>query len=156
MRQVSEIRCLGDSLNKEQLLIEIEDIIRTMPPRPTIRHVIPENVAWFGRLSAAIEKWNSTKSALVKGNLDLFFSNGNARETAHGFTKLLMLLHQAQNDLRMETLGPTNVAIPHKMSFEYRSLNSRGRICCLSIRIWMRSSCLVICRMSQSVSRYVY
>lgn len=119
MRQVSEIRCLGDSLNKEQLLIEIEDIIRTMPPRPTIRHVIPENVAWFGRLSAAIEKWNSTKSALVKGNLDLFFSNGNARETAHGFTKLLMLLHQAQNDLRMETLGPTNVAIPHKMSFEY-------------------------------------
>ena len=106
-------------LSKEQLLVEIEDIIRTMPPRATMRHETPENVAWFGRVSAAIEKWNSSKSASVKEYLDLFFSNGHARETAHGFTKLLTLLHQAQNDLRLETLGPANVAIPHKMVFEY-------------------------------------
>lgn len=51
--------------------------------------------------------------------LDQFFSNGHARETAHGFTKLLTLLHQAQNDLRLETLGPVNIAVPRKMVFEY-------------------------------------
>lgn len=106
-------------LSKEQLLVEIEDIIKTMPPRATIRHETPENVAWFGRVSTVIERWNSSKSALVKEYLDLFLSNGHARETGYGFTKLLTLLHQAQNDLRLETLGPANVAVPHKMVFEY-------------------------------------
>lgn len=105
-------------MSKEQLLVEIEDIIRTMPPQATVRHA-PENGPWFGRVSAAIEKWKPSKSSLVKEYLDLFLSNGHARETLHGFTKLLILLHQAQNDLRLETLGPTNVAIPHKMVFEY-------------------------------------
>ena len=90
-----------------------------MPPRATIRHETPENVAWFGRVSTVIERWNSSKSALVKEYLDLFLSNGHARETGYGFTKLLTLLHQAQNDLRLETLGPANVAVPHKMVFEY-------------------------------------
>jgi hypothetical protein len=55
----------------------------------------------------------------VKEYLDLFFSNGHARETGYGFTKLLALLHQAQSDLRLETLGPANIAVPHKMVFEY-------------------------------------
>jgi hypothetical protein len=106
-------------LNKDQLLVEIEDTIKTMPPRATIRHETQENLAWFGRVSAAIEKWDASKSALVKECLDLFFSNGHARETRHGLTKLLTLLHQAQNDLRLETAGPVSVAVPHKMVFEY-------------------------------------
>jgi hypothetical protein len=32
---------------------------------------------------------------------------------------VVTLLHQAQNDLRLETLGPANVVFPHKMVFEY-------------------------------------
>jgi hypothetical protein len=106
-------------LDKEQLLVEIEEVIKTMPPRATIRHETQENVAWFGRVCAAIQKWEPSRSAVVKEYLDQFFSHGHARETAHGFTKLLTLLHQAQNDLRLETLGPSSVAIAHKMVFEY-------------------------------------
>jgi hypothetical protein len=78
-----------------------------------------ENHAWFGRVASVIEKWNPSKSALVKEYLDLFFSNGHMRETAFGLTKLLALLHQAQNDLRMETVGPISVSVPHKMVFAY-------------------------------------
>ena len=92
-------------LRKEQLLAEIEDILKTMPPRSTIRHHTEENVNWFGRVSAAIEKWTPSKRALVKEYLDLFFSNGHARETAHGLTKLLTLLNQAQSELRLELAG---------------------------------------------------
>lgn len=106
-------------MSREQLLVEMEDIIRTMPPRATIRHETQENVAWFGRASAAIEAWNSSKVPLVKEYLDLFFSNGHARETGYGFTKLLTLLHQAQSELRLETLGPASVAVSHRMVFEY-------------------------------------
>ena len=90
-----------------------------MPLRVTIRHETQENLAWFGRVSAAIEKWNLSKASLVKEYLDLFLSNGHARETGYGFTRLLTLLHQAQNDLRLEIMGPVNVAVPHKMVFEY-------------------------------------
>jgi len=90
-----------------------------MPPRAAFDDETQEAVAWLGRVSAAIEKWNSSKSAVVKEYLDQFFGLGIARQTGYGFTKLLTLLHQARNDLRLETLGPTNVAVPHKMVFEY-------------------------------------
>ena len=50
------------SLTSEQLLAEVEDIIRSMPPRATIRNDTPENFAWLGRVSAAIESWNPSKT----------------------------------------------------------------------------------------------
>jgi hypothetical protein len=71
-------------LEKEQLLAEFEDAQRSMPPRVTIRRETPDNLAWFGRVSAAIEKWNPAESVLVKEYGDLFFSNGHVRETAFG------------------------------------------------------------------------
>jgi hypothetical protein len=42
------------ALTTEQLLAEIEDLIRTMPDRATIRHELPENFAWFGRAAALV------------------------------------------------------------------------------------------------------
>jgi hypothetical protein len=90
-------------VNKGELFTEIEDIIANQPPRATIRHENSENARWYGRVRAAIEKWNPSKSALAKEYLDLFFSNGHVRETGHGLTKLRTLLHQAQEELRMET-----------------------------------------------------
>ena len=56
------------------LLDEIDGIINTTPPRATIRHTDnAENAAWFGRVSAAIEKWNPAKSSLAREYNDLFF-----------------------------------------------------------------------------------
>ena len=90
-------------LAEESLLAEIEDIRKTMPPRATISWDTQENHNWFGRVSAAIEKWNPSKSTLVQEHLDLFFSNRHARERAGGLNKLLVLLDQAQADLRLRT-----------------------------------------------------
>ncbi len=69
-----------------------------------------ENQSWFGRVSAAIEKWDPSKSPLMRERLDLFFSNGHARETAHGLNKLLMLLDQAQAELRLEIIEMSDAA----------------------------------------------
>lgn len=90
--------------DEELLLAEVEEIKAIMPARGTLRHQTQENHNWFGRASAAIDKWNPSKSASVKEYLDLFFSNGHARETAHGLTKFLILLDQAQADLRARIL----------------------------------------------------
>ncbi len=92
-----------DGLSKQSLLAEIEEIRKTMPPRETIRWDTEENHNWFGRVSAAIEKWNPSKSALVEEHLNLFFSRRHARETIQGLNKLTVLLDQAQADLRLET-----------------------------------------------------
>lgn len=105
-------------LTNEQLLAEIEDILRTMPPRPTIRHETEENFAWLGRVSAVIEQWDPPKAILLRGYLDQFHGN-MAREAAEGLRKVMTLLHQARNDLRMKTLGPMNIAIGHGMVFDY-------------------------------------
>jgi predicted nucleotide-binding protein len=101
------------------LLSEIEDIIRTMPPRATIRHPDrEENVNWFGRVSAAIETWNPSKSALAQQHIELFFSNRHAREAAQGLTSLLTLLNQARTELQWQAGGDVRTGTDmHKKIF---------------------------------------
>ena len=103
----AEPRRMPDLLDKRILLGEIEGLRNTMPPRATIHHETQENHDWFGRVSAAIEKWNPSKRDSVREYLDLFYSNRHARETGHGLNKLLVLLGQAQADLRLETGQPS-------------------------------------------------
>lgn len=76
-----------------------------MPPRATFRHPDnPEKVKWFGRVSAAIEKWNPSKSTRAKECTELFFSrNRPAPEAVAGLTNLLILLNQAKAELQRET-----------------------------------------------------
>lgn len=106
-------------ITNEQLLVEVEDVLRTMPPRETIRHETPENLAWMGRVSAVIENWNSAKGiVLLPTYLDQFHGI-SARESSEAFRKLMTLLHQAHHDLRMVTSGPTSVALSHGNVFEY-------------------------------------
>src|SRR3989442_15792433 len=105
-------------MTKEQLLSETEDLLRTMPPRATMRHETQENLAWLGRVSAVIEEWDMSKGILLRGYLDQF-QEINARTAGEGFRKMLTLLHQARYSLRMQTIGPANIAIPHGMVFDY-------------------------------------
>lgn len=89
--------------DRSHLLAEIEDIINTMPPRATLRHRDnQENLKWFGRVSAAIEKWNPSKSGAADANIELFFSNRHAREAAAGLTTVQVLLNQAKAEVQKE------------------------------------------------------
>ena len=106
-------------MRKEQLLAEVEDILRTMPPRATIRQDTAENLSWFGRVSAVIESWNPQKGSLLEQYLKQFFSTIHAREIAQSYKRVVTLLHQARHDLRMQTVGPVNVAVPNGMVFDY-------------------------------------
>ena len=105
-------------LTNEQLLAEVEDILRTMPARATIRHETEENLAWMGRVSALIDNWNPPMSIVFRGYLETFHGL-MAREAGQALQKIVILLHQARNDLRMKTLGPVNVAVGHGMVFDY-------------------------------------
>jgi hypothetical protein len=105
-------------MTKEQLLAEVEDLLRTMPPRATIRHGTDEDLSWLGRVSAVIEQWTPKKAFFLTQYMDHFYSS-NAHVAAEAIRKIITLLHEARHDLRMQTLGPVNVAVPHGMVFDY-------------------------------------
>jgi hypothetical protein len=105
-------------MTKEQLLAEAEDLLRTMPPRPTIRHQTEENLSWFGRASALVAQWSPDMSHLMLCYLERI--NGVAASDANvALSGLMTLLHRAKHDLRMQTQGPMNVAVAHRMVFDY-------------------------------------
>lgn len=59
-------------MNQEELLGEVEDILRTMPPRETLRHPTDENFAWLGRASALIEAWDFPKFMPLRAAMEQF------------------------------------------------------------------------------------
>lgn len=105
-------------MTDEELLAELEDLLRTMPPRSTIRHHKEENQSWFGRAMAIISQWDATSGIRAQDYLHVFYGL-NAREAGSAFDGLMVLLHQARADLRMKTLGPSNVAVQSSMVFDY-------------------------------------
>lgn len=105
-------------MKKEILLFEVDDILRTMPPRATLRHDSDENFAWLGRVAAFIESWNSVKS--IPLNMALRDFHGlDAHIAQQGFRNIMTLLHQARHDLNLNTKGPLNSALNQGQVFDY-------------------------------------
>jgi DNA invertase Pin-like site-specific DNA recombinase len=109
---------MADTVTDEQLLAELEDLLRTMPKEATIRHDIDENFGWLGRAAAIIERWSPSKGALFNESLAKFHEI-MARPSHEGFREIRVLIHQARSDLRMRTIGPTNMAITQGRVFDY-------------------------------------
>lgn len=107
-------------MTKEQLLAEIEDVIRAMPPWETFRDQKNQTASWLGRASAALEAWSDrqTKRVQLQQYVEKIISI-NPYEAFSGFNGLVVLLHQAQNELRMQTTGPVNLAVSSGMVFDY-------------------------------------
>jgi hypothetical protein len=103
-------------MTKDQLLAEVEDLIRTMPPEATLDQHNSDNFSWFGRLSAVINAWNPIKAALLSAYQDQFRSWAMH---SSGYARILTVLHEARHDLRMQTAGPINTALPHGEVFRY-------------------------------------
>ena len=102
-------------MNDEQLLAEVEDILRTMPSKTT-----PDDsdLYWVGRAKAVLHKWDSIRSVFFMPSIDrMLMSDRIMRES--GFKDTSANLHQVQHDLRMKTLGPVNVAVGAGMVHEY-------------------------------------
>lgn len=106
------------ALTPEQLLAEVEDLLRTMPERATIRHELPENYSWFGRAAALVAEWSPAKSPEFDVLLRQF-QNPMAREAGQALSGMLMLFHRARHDLRLKAVGPLTVAIDKGSVFDY-------------------------------------
>src|SRR5437762_12084334 len=94
-------------MTNEQLLAEIEEILRTIPSGSSFATYGTESLSWLGRATAVIEAWNPIQGSIFRMMVQHF----NARQTTDNLADLITMLHQARHDLRMKTVGPVNVAI---------------------------------------------
>jgi hypothetical protein len=105
-------------MDDEQLLLELEGLLRNTPSQQTIRQQIPENFSWLGRAAAALEAWNSVKGMMAKVDINNIQSS-NIGTYSDGYRKTLTIIHQAIHELRMKTVGPLSIAIGTGGVFNY-------------------------------------
>ena len=105
-------------MKDEELLAEVEDLLRTMPATATFGHNLDENYSWFGRLAAVITAWDFTRGIMLKRSIQNVHE-GNASRFDRGLTDIRVTLNQARHDLRMKTVGPINVVVDQGRVFDY-------------------------------------
>jgi hypothetical protein len=103
----------------EQLLVEVEDILRAMPSRQSLGNDDPDILAWIGRASAIVHAWNSTRAIVVFDGYVKNLGASSSREYDEGYRGLITTLNQVRHDLRMKTSGPLTVAIGQGSVFDY-------------------------------------
>ena len=111
-------------MNDENLLAEVEDLLRSTPPRSAlINQVNDEALGWLGRTEAVLNEWNSTQSPFISKHISALTEEGIMQRRisppGSAYSGLRTLLYRARHDLRMKTVGPLSVAIDAKKPFDY-------------------------------------
>ena len=106
-------------ISEEQILAELEDVIRTAPTQQEIRQGTPEIHAWLGRALAAIEIWNPAKGIAAAAALNKMQAARTPMDLGQGYSALMVLLNQGRHNYRIETIGPVSVAVGHGLVFDY-------------------------------------
>ena len=111
-------------MDDEHLLAEVEDLLRTSPPRSAFmkQQDSEEVLGWLGRAGAVLEKWDFTKSGFISRHIRALLAEETMQMLSPpgpAYCGLRTLLFQAQHDLQMKTVGPLSTAIPAKKPFFY-------------------------------------
>ena len=127
-------------MNDEQVLAEVEELLRICPPLPAFKELDNEEaLRWLGRTAAVLSEWDDIQSIGAGLHISaLQASPNNAHENLPASTRAIVtttnqlfdrsgpayrglrtLLYQAQHDLRAKTVGPFSVAIQSGKTFDY-------------------------------------
>lgn len=105
-------------MNKEQLLGEVDDILRAAPSNDVIRERPHTASEWVGRAAAALTRWDMTRFPQIDAAVADSQAMLDTKRNFTGFQRLTVLLQQARADLRME-VGLLSVVIPQGQVFDY-------------------------------------
>ena len=105
-------------MTREELLAEVEDLIRTTPPRPTIRHETAENTEWFGRAAALISAWSPERAGQFNRNYEQALDR-NAHVAAPGLRLVFTMIQEMRSNLVLQTRGPLSTVVGKGMVFDY-------------------------------------
>lgn len=103
----------------EQLLMEVEDLLRTMPDRDGFgANGSDAHFAWLGRAEAVVAGWNPLQVVIFRTDSQRANSR-DAREVERAMPVIITWLHRVRHDLRMKTTGPQAVAVGQGNVFDY-------------------------------------
>jgi hypothetical protein len=108
-----------NKLPPDQLALEIEDLIRTLPdPRDFVAN--PDKcLPWLGRANAAMNAWDMPRAMVhFEPHVRLLANSGNF-DFSKTRRSILVQLHQAQSDLRLQSTGPLSIGIETGRVFDY-------------------------------------
>jgi hypothetical protein len=105
-------------MERADLLAEIEDVLRTMPPLANLHQDTRETFSWLGRAVAAIAKWSLRHGEMARTYVNQMQSS-NLRSSHEGLVSLMVIIEESRADLRMTTLGPITTAIGQGYVFDY-------------------------------------
>jgi hypothetical protein len=115
---LTEIDKLLGKIEPERLLQEVEALMRTMPPQSNLRDSSEEVHAWFGRLRAVVEAWDTAESTLLTLNIGTMRGpNSNLSNVAS--QAIQDLLHHARAALQLKTNVSPSAVIDHGKVFDY-------------------------------------
>jgi len=107
----------------DQLLFEIQDVIRAMPGLRDFSADPDTCIKWLGRASAAMNSWEPARARVYFDSEVRQYSSLYANRQMVDFEpfrhSLLTMLHQAESDLRLRTCGPLSVGLETGRVFEY-------------------------------------
>ena len=125
-------------MTEEQLLHEIDDLIRNRPSYSDVIESEHDDVlSWLGRVAAVLDTWNKSAIKSVKRDLNirqlLSASSGNPEKnrvisrityvrqerTREAYRSLVSLLYQARYDLLMKSSGPISISVPGGRPYDY-------------------------------------
>jgi hypothetical protein len=106
-------------VKKDALLGEIEELIRSAPAAERFQDHAPEILAWSGRAATIIDRWDRTKAFEVRNHIGLLQRPFTSTSVSGEHAAVLTILHEAAYDLRLETVGPVNVAVGTGGVFSY-------------------------------------
>ena len=115
-------------MTDEELLIEVKDLIRTIPPKSDfITSETHEVLVWLGRVAAVLNSWDSIRliSLRTSRHISTLQSVGaleylaKRNEVDSAYRALVTVLHQAEYDLMMKTTGPVSKVIDSGKPYDY-------------------------------------
>jgi hypothetical protein len=102
-------------------LAEIEDVIRTMPPRDRLHHDSDEILIWLGRATAAVANWDGLKGVSFSSAVSNLHATG--QRSYQNSISIVVLLHQARATLRLQRPWGPSISPLAKDSFLITSKN---------------------------------
>src|SRR6478672_11321295 len=106
-------------MNNEQLLLEVDDLLRSMPDRGAMSHNLPENHEWLGRAAALVSMWNPGDGAAFEIIMMTFQTAAFGSDKSNALNQMLVKLTKMRTNLLLQTRGALNVAVSAGNVFDY-------------------------------------
>ena len=103
-------------MTNDQLLSEVENLIRTMPPRGSLSFHEEVNLEWLGRAAAVLE--HAGPNATLDFKIAVTKLHGVVNPQV-GESEIVMLLRRIHYGLRLETRGPAATVHNTGQMFDY-------------------------------------